>query len=202
MVVAPAYMLHLKLSQYIPFFSFGMAEYTLQAVILVLLMLVVRRFRISYLFSFVTAIIYGFLLDGSMLLVGLVPCEAMLVRLVFYVLGLVGCACGVSLLFHTYIPPEAYELFVKEISAVFRLNINRVKTVYDCVSCVLSVLLSFVFFGFGKFQGVGIGSVVAALVNGWLIGLWSRLWESRFCFADRFGFRSVFENSEAVEKCK
>ena len=28
MVVAPAYLLHLKVSQYLPFFSFGTAEYT------------------------------------------------------------------------------------------------------------------------------------------------------------------------------
>ena len=28
MIVAPAYLLHLKLSQILPFFSFGMAEYT------------------------------------------------------------------------------------------------------------------------------------------------------------------------------
>ena len=34
MVIAPAYLLHLKVSEYLPFFSFGMAEYTLQAVLL------------------------------------------------------------------------------------------------------------------------------------------------------------------------
>lgn len=32
MIVAPAYLLHLKLSQAFAFFTFGMAEYTLQAV--------------------------------------------------------------------------------------------------------------------------------------------------------------------------
>ena len=34
MVVAPAYILHLKLSEYLPFFSFGVAEYVFQAVLL------------------------------------------------------------------------------------------------------------------------------------------------------------------------
>ena len=37
MIVAPAYILHLKISEFLPFFSFGMAEYTLQDVILLLL---------------------------------------------------------------------------------------------------------------------------------------------------------------------
>ncbi len=34
MVVAPAYLLYLKLNPVLPFFTFGMAEYTLQAALL------------------------------------------------------------------------------------------------------------------------------------------------------------------------
>ena len=43
MVVAPAYLLHLKISESLPFFTFGMAEYTLQAVILIFMMMGTRR---------------------------------------------------------------------------------------------------------------------------------------------------------------
>ena len=39
MVVAPAYLVHRKLSQTMPFFTFGMAEYVLQACLLVVLSL-------------------------------------------------------------------------------------------------------------------------------------------------------------------
>ena len=63
MVVAPAYLLHLKISQTLPFFSFGMAEYVFQAFLLVLVIVAVRKFKLSYLLSFVTAVIYGFVLD-------------------------------------------------------------------------------------------------------------------------------------------
>ena len=48
MVVAPAYILHLKISEFLPFFSFGMAEYALQAVILLLMMALLRKAKISY----------------------------------------------------------------------------------------------------------------------------------------------------------
>mgnify|MGYP003445693350 CR=1 FL=1 len=40
MVVAPAYILHLKLSEIWPFFTFGVAEYLLQAVIILLMMII------------------------------------------------------------------------------------------------------------------------------------------------------------------
>ena len=55
MVVAPAYLLHLKVSEYLPFFSFGMSEYVFQAVLLILLALVMGKFKKSYLLSFATA---------------------------------------------------------------------------------------------------------------------------------------------------
>ena len=55
MVVAPAYLLHLKVSQYLPFFTFGVAEYIFQALLLVLLSLVMGKAKKSYLLSFATA---------------------------------------------------------------------------------------------------------------------------------------------------
>ena len=63
MVVAPAYLLHLKLSQYLPWYSFGVSEYILQAVLLVALALCMGKFKKGYLFSFLTAVLYGAALD-------------------------------------------------------------------------------------------------------------------------------------------
>ena len=58
MVVAPAYLLYRWLSPAWHFFTFGMAEYCLQAVLLLAMSLLLRRFRISYLFSFLLQILY------------------------------------------------------------------------------------------------------------------------------------------------
>ena len=63
MVVAPVYLTHLKLVKTLPFFTFGFAEYTFQGILILITMLVVRRAKIAYLFSFCTALIYGTLLD-------------------------------------------------------------------------------------------------------------------------------------------
>ncbi len=192
MVVAPAYLLHLKLSQTWSFFTFGMAEYTLQAVLLLLMIPVVRRFRLSYLFSFVTAVLYGFILDFCMLCVSFLPSDGIPMRIACYTLGMVLCAMGISLLFHTYIPPEVYELFVKEFSSRFGRDINRVKTVYDIVSCTAAVIMSFCFFGMWVFKGVKWGTVICALINGTLIGMCSKFLESKFEFRDAFKLRKYF----------
>ena len=192
MVVAPAYLLHLKVSQVYPFFTFGTAEYCLQAALLIVLCLALRRFKVSYLFSFVTAVIYGFTLDGCMALIALIPGAGLAFRLAFYALGLIVCAVGVSLLFHTYIAPEVYELFVKEIAAKTGKNINVCKTVYDCCSCAVGVALSFAFFGLWHFEGVKLGTIFCALVNGATIGVCSRFFESRFAFEDKLDLRKYF----------
>ena len=193
MVVAPAYLLHLKISQTLPFFSFGMAEYTLQAAILLLLGLAMRRFKLSYLFSFCTAVIYGFALDSVMMITAGFPAETMALRVVYYLLGMLLCSIGVSLLFHTYIAPEAYELFVKEVSAKIGMDIHRFKTLYDCVSCGIGVVLSFAFFGLWHFEGVKLGTILCALINGSIIGWCTRVFEARFEFKDGLKLRSVFE---------
>lgn len=193
MIVAPAYLMYLKLSQTFAFFTFGMAEYTLQAVLLIAMMLILGRFRLYYLFSFVTAVLYGFLLDGSMALVALFGVSGMAGRIICFVTGVICCAAGVSLLFRTYIAPEVYELFVKEIAAKYGRNINRVKTVYDCASCLIAICMSFAFFGLGHFEGVKIGTVLCALVNGALIGLFSRVFGRCFEFKDATKLRKYFE---------
>lgn len=192
MVVAPAYILHLKISEFLPFFSFGMAEYTLQAVIIIFMVILLRKLKLSYFFSFVTAVIYGFMLDSTMALIALIPEINFAVRIVFFTLGMLLGSFGVSLLFHTYISPEAYELFVKEVSAKFRINIHKFKTGYDIVSCIISVAMSFIFFGLWQFRGVNVGTVITAIVNGFLIGLATKFFEKKFNFKDGLKLRKFF----------
>ena len=155
-----------------------------------------RRFRITYLFSFVTAVIYGLILDLCIALAALIPGFGQGGRFVFYAVGMLLCSLGVSMLFHTYLSPEAYELFVKEIAARWGWNINRVKTVYDCCSCLVGIVLSFAFFGMWHFEGVKLGTVFCALVNGFLIGRCSRLMESLFEFRDAWRLRGKFEGTQ------
>ena len=155
MVVAPAYLVYLKVSEHVSWFTFGMAEYCLQALLIIVLALVLRGFRRRYLFSFITAFIYGNLLDAMMKAVSLIPGSG------------IGERCA--------------------------FDISRTKTVYDCCSCLVAVALSFLFIGFGRFEGVKLGTVLCALVNGRLIGWCSRWFCRRFDFVDALGARSCFE---------
>ena len=191
MVVAPAFIVHLKLSQLLSWFSFGMAEYLLQTLILGIMMLVLKRVKAVYFLAILTAVLYGFVLDGCMALMELIPADTLPVRLTVYVVGVLTCTAAISLLFYSYLPPAAYEMLVKNLAAAYGWSVTRVKTVYDLCSLGVSLVLSLTLLG--TVQGIGVGTVVCALCYGWLISMFSKLFTRFWRLEDRFSLRSKFE---------
>lgn len=192
MIVAPAYLLFRVINPFLGFFTFGMAEYCFQALLLIIMMIILRRFRISFLFSFATVVIYGIVLDSFMALTALFPTGEIWQKILWYIIGLVFCCSGISFMFHTYLSPEVYELFVKEVSAHFHISLTKFKTCYDISSFLTALIMSFIFFGFGNFVGIGVGTVITAFINGFLISRFSILFEKIFIFKDRLPFRPFF----------
>lgn len=184
MVVAPALILYTKLNEIWSFFTFGMAEYLLQFVLIIILTIVMRKFKRSYVLSFVTTIIYGIVLDIFMFCFEILSTDILYLKIAFYVIGLLTTSFAVSLMFKTYISPAVYELFVKEVTTGYNLKMVVVKTTYDCASCIIAILMSFILFGFGNFVGVNIGTIICALVNGLLINTYTKILNKIFEFKD------------------
>ena len=190
MIVSPAYILHVKISEFLPFFSFGMSSYTLQFVLLVFMVLLIRKFKMSYLFAFVTSVICGVVLDFINYLARGIAFESIYLKIPMFFLGIFICGLGVAFMFRTYISPEAYDLFVKEISTHFSINTSKFKTCFDISFCTLAVILSFLLFGFGNFVGVKIGTVICAILNGPVIGFFGKLLDKRFVFEPAIKFKN------------
>ena len=182
MVTAPAYVLYLKISQLLPGFSFGTAEYLTQALVILGLILILRRASARYFLSFLTAVLFGILLDIATALTGFLPQFGSFGNIALYIVGFLLCACAISLILRSYLPPAAYELFVKELAAVKRIPFPTLKTVYDCCSLAVAVVLSLLFFG--SLAGIGIGTVLGALLNGVTIRFFTALFDKFFVFHD------------------
>lgn len=196
MVVAPAYVLHLFMSQFLPFFSFGVAEYLLQALVLLVLMLLMRKAKLTYLLSFAVTVVYGFCLDTFMKLTALLPANLYL-QIAAYLVGAVICCNALALLFTSYLPPEAYELFSKELAAKYQKPVHKMVNYYNLGSLLVSVSLSLLCFG--EFRGIGIGTVVCAFLYGFVIRFFQKVYQKLFRFADKFTLRKYFEESEALQ---
>lgn len=196
MVIAPAYILYLYASQFLSFFGFGVAQYAVQALLILLLMLIMRKAKFFYLLSFVAAIINGIALDGGMMLVASLPTNIYMQIIAFIVGAVISCG-SLALLFRCYLPPQSYELFSKEIAAKVNKPIHKVVNFYNLGSLLLSVILSFLFFGMLK--GVGIGTVACSLLYGYIIGFFQKIYNKLFCFVDKFPWRKYFEESEKIK---
>ena len=186
MVVAPAYIISLRSD----LLSFGQSEYCVQLFLVILMCVIVRKFKLSYFFAFVTAIIYGGVLDGMIFLFRNVPAEIMAVRIIFCVLGALLSALGVALFFRTYLSPCAYDQFVKVVATEYHLNMSHFKIGYDITSLLISIVLSYSFFG--KFKGIGAATVICAFFNGYIIGKFGEFLDKHFTFYDRLKLAKYF----------
>ena len=185
MIAAPAYILHRKISEVLPWFTQGVSEYIWQFIWLVLTALIVRRFRVRYFLCFGTAVLFGLTLDGWLLLLGGgTPYTPLGMRIAVFVLGINVTALSIALFFRTKLPPEVYELTVAEVADRYKLPISRVKFAYDAVMLTISVILAPLLLH--GFVGIGIGTVVTTLVNATLITFYGKILDRFFTFDARF----------------
>ena len=171
MIVAPAYILSQKLG----FLTFGQSEYVIQALLFVALCLLMKKVKPVYFGSFATCLLYGAILDGWRAVIPLFNpavtapgSMALPWRLLMFVAGELLTAISVALFFHAYLYPQVYDFFVKAVAVRFGLNRTKFKMIFDgcclAVGCAMTLLL------FGRFVGIGVGTLLMTVVNGWLIG--------------------------------
>lgn len=199
MIVAPAYLLSLKAG----FLSFGQAEYVVQAIVFILLCIVLKRFRFVYFFSFGTCLIYGFVLDLWRKIPFLNPTATppgsmnLPLRIAMFVIGMILTSFSVALFFKTYLFPQVYDFFVKAVSCKYGIKLSRLKTVVDLSCLTASVIMTFAFFG--EIRGIGWGTLIMALLNGTVIGYFSKLLDKAFDFQPTFTrFAAMFKLGTAA----
>lgn len=186
MIAAPAYILHVGLVKVFPWYSQGTSEYVFQGVLLILLCIGIRRFKLRYLLSFVTAILFGIVLDGWFWVFGGNGAyEALELRIVAFVVGELFTGLAIAFFFRTKLPLQIYELVVTEVADRYKRKTSTVKQAYDITSLGLSLLLAF--FVNRSFAGIGIGTIVLTIVNAPLIALFGKLLDRFFTFESLFG---------------
>ena len=200
MIVAPAYLLSLKTG----FLTFGQAEYIIQAGLFIVLCLVLRKFKFVYVISFVTCLIYGAVLDLWRLIPFFNPSVTdpgsmnMALRIFMFIAGVLLTSFSIALFYKTYLYPQVYDFFVKAVSMKYGIKISLFKTIFDLTCLAASLIMTFCFFG--KLEGVNFGTVIMALINGTIIGLFSKLIDKIFDIRPSFPkFAALFELDSNVK---
>lgn len=178
MIVAPAYIVSQKLG----FITFGQSEYIIQGLLFIVFCLLMRRFKPIYLFSFMTGLIYGAVLDLWRLIIphfnpsvcppGSLP---MPLRIIYFAIGMLLTSLAVSLFFRTYIYPQVYDFFVKSLSEKYNIDRTKFKMAFDgsmlIISCILTLVL------FHGFVGIGVGTIIMTALNGIIIGFFGKIFD-------------------------
>ena len=84
----------------------------------------------------------------------------------------------------TYLYPQVYDFFVKAVSSRYGIKISVLKTIVDLSCLTASIVMTFVFFG--RMEGIGWGTLVMAVINGTIIGFFSKILDKFFDFQPTF----------------
>ena len=174
-IVAPAYILSHKLT----FLTFGQCEYLWQALVFVTFCILMGKVRLVYFDSFLTCLLYGAVLDGWRALVpllnpGITPpgSMGMGLRILYFLMGMVGTSFSVNLFFQTYFYPQVPDFFVKGVSRRFGIDRIVFKRSFDASLLVISTAMTLLLLG--RFVGIGVGTLIMTFCNGILIGWFGR----------------------------
>ncbi len=185
MIAAPPYIFNQFLINISPFFTQGTCEYIFQAALLLIMCLMIRRFKWKYLLSFVSAFIFGNLVDFSLWIFGgQAVFEDMAMRIIAFALSEIVTALAIACYFRTDLPLCIYELFVKAVSQRFSLQTDKVKPFFDLGMFILSVVASLLLLR--KFVGIGVGTIIITIVNAPLIKLWGKVLDKVFTYEPCF----------------
>lgn len=179
MIAAPTYVVSEKTP-----LTYGQTEYIFQAIVLVIMCLIIGKFKWSYLTSFVSAVIYGTVLDFYIWLMRDVTVSALWARILFLIAGMVITSFAVAMFMHTYLAPCAYDYLVRMVVQERKVDLRKFKLANDFTYLALSLVLTLVLFH--GFVGVYWGTLIMAVFNGNIISFFSKMFEKHCEFFDRF----------------
>lgn len=167
-------------SEVLPFFSLGTWTYLFQAALVLSLMVMRRRFVPTYLFSFVVGFVFSELLDLDELWINALPTELGWC-VAYFILSYLLICFGIALSNRCGLPIIPTDLFPREFSKITGITYPKVKISFDAICLIVTA--SMTFFALGFLDGIGIGTVLAALTMGKVIGLMGGWLDKHFVFA-------------------
>ena len=108
MIVCPAYIISEKFN----FLTYGQAEYLIAIMVFIIFCLVMKRFKISYLLSYLTGILYALFSDLIKILVPIFNQNltiSMNMKIGYFFIGMILSGLAVALFYKTYLYPQVYK---------------------------------------------------------------------------------------------
>ena len=158
--------------------SFGTFNYLYQGVVFLLMLIIIREVKLQYFLSFMTAVIFGYVIDlWVFILRGYVP-ESLPVRLIIFLISLITMSFAIATFIRSGLPLLPFDIFVRKVSAKFNMSFGRLKLIFDLSNLVVAVVLSLAFFS--RLIGISWGTFVFGFALGPTISFFLKQYERIF----------------------
>ena len=166
-----------------PLLSVGVSEYIFQGVLLTICCLIIGKFKEKFVATICNILFYGACFDFIDVLFSSIQPDNLVSRMLAAAVGTMFTTFGVALMLRTYIPPSAYEIFVKEIAEHKGINLNKFKLIFDSSMLAIALVLMFVFIGKFCFDLFGPLTIISAFLNSILIAFWGKILDKKVDFS-------------------
>lgn len=139
--------------------------------ILLQLLLLKKDFKPVQFLQIAVNIIFSYFIDVSMGLLSFFQPQSIVINLLFLIIGCMILAFGICIEVAPNVLMVPGEGLVKALAIVTRKKFGTVKVFFDVTLIIIAVMLSFVFFH--RLNGVGLGTVLSALLVGKLVNFFS-----------------------------
>lgn len=171
------------LSKTFPIFRFGTWNFLIQALLILSLTLLGRKWKSEYFFSFILAFAFSKMIDVHELWLNLLP-DTYFIRILCFIAGFFIMTLGIFVSNNSHLPIMPTDLFPRDISVMFTLSYAGVKTFYD-----ITFLAAALFLSLGclhQLLGIGIGTVVCALFTGKTVDIIQTALSKRILFSGTY----------------
>ena len=166
-------------SRVLPQLSLGTWTYIFQGALILSLMIMRKRFVLSYLFSFAVGFVFSELLDVHELWINILP-TALAWRIIYFLLSYVILCFGIALSNRCQLPIVPTDLFPRELADITKIAYPKIKIGFDALCITATAAMTY--FALGHILGLGIGTVLAALTMGKIIDIFGTQMDKRFTF--------------------
>lgn len=178
-IIAPAFVIN-KFENKI---SVGISEYIIQGVLLLLCCILIGKFKGKFIATICNILFYGAAFDTIDYLLSFLQPNTIPERIAVTLIGTIITGFAIALMLRTYIPPSAYEIFVKEVAEAKNIDVNKMKLIFDASMLALTFVLMFVLLGKVTFDIIGPLTIISAFANSIFISFFGKLIDKNFEFS-------------------
>lgn len=154
-------------------FSFGVTTFIWNILLILVQVVLLRRdFKLSQFLQIMVNVLFSAMIDVSMAILGILHPTMLWEQFLCIGLGCVALAFGIviELAPNVVVPGEGV---VRAIAKVSGVRVGTVKAVFDITLIIIAAVLSLIFFH--GLRGVGIGTVISAVLVGPIINIVNRV---------------------------